>query len=572
VAGAQNLKLEVQTEEGAFRFELTPGQTIIVGRKTDADVCIARTSISMEHLSIKWDGKEVHLADLSSKFGTFRMPQDSPFQKASFPAHYAPLELRLAKSSLKMKWSLPEFRAEATEVVGPTVVRTATGFESERLGPDPLPVLDPGSQASQASLKMSKPTRSAEPAVNAGAKSKSPKPASVPKAASSTAASPASPKVEQAAEPMASESESADRVALAVVGLGFALGGLIISAVAGSRVLGGLLRVPSVWIRTGGIYDVLALWTDFLFGKGALLLLLPFVGMVLLKRMGQEFRAGRRPGLRRLADRLRGVPSGWSVSLRVVSLALWVLVPMWPYAWSLRFGVPVAKWTASRPLARWAALKTTVDTPAADIDRKIESLKALKESFRGSSLLYRGLFDAQRAKVLKECGGVGEAPWENKKVCLVLLFAISVEAREDIRPALLEDVSARATILLSLDGITRVLETEGRNSNMFPFFLESLDMVGLGTEKNDILEVLQSEEPATAAAAPPASAPTANGEAAPASAPAAASEGGEATRETVATLRELRKRIELRLAARQAELGYPAPFRFEVPGPLESGI
>ena len=77
---------------------------------------------------------------------------------------------------------------------------------------------------------------------------------------------------------------------------------------------------------------------------------------------------------------------------------------------------------------------------------------------------------------------------------------------------------------------------------MIPFFLESLGLVGLEKEKEDIDKIIAGAET-------------------------------ETTSKTAAeTLKELRRRIEARFVDRQAQLNYPASLRLVVPGPLESGI
>jgi len=119
-----------------------------------------------------------------------------------------------------------------------------------------------------------------------------------------------------------------------------------------------------------------------------------------------------------------------------------------------------------------------------------------------------------------------------------LLSAVAIEALEEVRPALLGDIAARAAILLSLDGIGRVVAVEGQDSPLIPFFLGALDAVGLSEEKENIESMIQNPDKTQA----------------------------------LATLLDLRKRVELRLDARQAELNLPKIFFITYPSPLEIGI
>ena len=202
-------------------------------------------------------------------------------------------------------------------------------------------------------------------------------------------------------------------------------------------------------------------------------------------------------------------------------------------------------------MQRWSeamTLKSLTQTPVTpslsltDINARIEALKAKESDFQGSSLVYASLLYLQRQRVLAECGGMGDSAWESKKVCLVLLFATAVEAKEQVKPVLLDDISSRVVILLSLDGLTRVLAAEGTQAPLIPFFMESLQMVGLHQERSEIETLLSKAETS------------------------------DALNKTIETLRELRVLIEKRLMDREKELNYPASLRVNVPGPLELGI
>jgi hypothetical protein len=168
-------------------------------------------------------------------------------------------------------------------------------------------------------------------------------------------------------------------------------------------------------------------------------------------------------------------------SFGLLGASLSVLALGWPLWLGLHFGAGPDQWRASLEFF----------TQFRGAERSSTTLTSFSKSLQGSSLYFRELLLHNRARVLAECGGQGtEAPWEKKRVCLILLFASTAEAIETARPVALKVAAARAAVLSSLDGLLRVLRVEGRDSELLPFFLNALAQVGLQAERDDLHKIL----------------------------------------------------------------------------------
>jgi hypothetical protein len=183
----------------------------------------------------------------------------------------------------------------------------------------------------------------------------------------------------------------------------------------------------------------------------------------------------------RLVLRLREWSFHAAKSMALLAGSSSVLALGWPLWLGLHFGAGPQQWQGSLEFFN-QILGREVTTA---------SLQALSSSLRGSSFYFRELLLHNRLRVLNECGGQGpEAPWEKKRVCLILLFASTAEAIETARPTVLKVAAARAAVLSSLDGLLRVLRVEGRDSELLPFFLKALAQVGLQAERDDLHKIL----------------------------------------------------------------------------------
>jgi hypothetical protein len=304
----------------------------------------------------------------------------------------------------------------------------------------------------------------------------------------------------------------------------------------GRKFLGGIATAPTFQLELGGVHDavliLLALYR-YLGAKIALIPLLTIVLSLLTRNVLIKNRARWIVPVARAFER----DKLWGTRKYKIWIALCALLTItWPLLWAMHYGFSPLK------IARYNEFLAV--TRAADqnsVGQNIVALKKFTDTLSGSSLLYKHLLLNQRARILAECRGVGEkAGWASKKNCLILLEAAAIEVYQDVKPALLNDVAQRVAILLSLDGIVLTLSVEGRRSESLKVFLSSLDEIGLAAEKNDIQKII---------------------------------EGAEFDDDrAISLLRDLRRRIELRLDLRQLELGFPNALYIRVPGPLESGI
>lgn len=502
------LSLEAEVDGRKTVVELRPGSEIIVGRESQAQIRIDRPSISQKHLRISWVGEEIKIEDLGSKFGTFRLPQEAPFQEATFSPRSGHLSLRLSKSILNLSWKSAEALQEPTEFL-------ATSTEA------------PPSAAAE--LPVETPRR--EPVVS---------PAKETPVASRTDQGTA--KSDVAPAKAATKAAAAPAAGASVLGTWLGICAWVWAIALGLQQLPlwrSFAHASPTEMRDGGARDLAALYLrmwepDQTWGgdlRGIWLPLFVVVGLVLgVKRAAWRERLKNRSRQRRL--------------LATGGVLAALLVTSWPLLQASRQGVKVAEWGGLRSLAILTQRPVTADLDLPTLQARVEELKSWVPRAQGSSLLYKALLEHHRARALKECSGVGEASWEDKKICLILLFAISVESREEVHPALLREASSLVAFLLSLDGLVRAVAEEGLETPVAPFFLESLDLLGLSTEKESLVKLLEDKK----------------------------NSGSGGAKEASDELRERRRKVEQELEALQAQRGFPAALRLDVPGPLESGV
>lgn len=513
-------------------IDLPPGEHITLGRGDRAHVKIDRKSVSHEHLSFEWTGEEVRIRDLGSSYGTFRLPQNSPFQEGNFPLKFAELALRLAKEDVTLSWEplledrvdstalLERTRAERTRAEPARVVVEKTTVEPAAIGETPVPEATSSGRGAEAVELMI----GAEVSSSAQAQPHV-----------SDAASAPSTSVPIAPELLALARLRGARVF--VLAAAFLL--LLTSMGATAVLLGrGFVRSALFASNTGALKDLYVLWSG-LCRVHAPVLALSLLAICLLMALAvRRSVAGTQEGFLAAIGRVLPLPGALGVP---AACALAALAFVWPYAWGLVRGLPFERIPQSWHFAEVFLPETDLRSlPTPEVVARIDELRGLRRGWEGSSLLYKTLFEYQRTRVLRECGGVGERPWEAKKVCLVLLSAVAIETYGDVRPTWTAEIADRVALLLALDGVTRVISVEGVQSPFLPFFLDSLATVGLDDEREDLSRLLADSKlkPATVRQ----------------------------------ILGELRRRIEVRLETRQRELRLSRPFRVIVPGPLESGI
>jgi hypothetical protein len=548
----QSIHLRIRTEWALHEFHLKPGDSLVAGRSPNAQIPVPRQSVSVEHLKITWDGTELKIQDLNSSNGTFRMPQDSPFIEANFPPKFDGLVLRLSKSLIEVSWQPFHSAAALKHPSAIDATRTEVGLNDSniegslhqltRTVPDPLlstektlgGVLDPSTHAGVFSESAHDRTQSMPGAAikqvtasSAGSELG----AQVSATDSHSQARPA----QAAWSPTREELLAGQRAAAWLLLSAAALALLVLSLVAGAVEFAGITRVPQLILRTGGMIDVVMLWIRALEEQAPLLLGGLVVSVVVARIFVRGAQKNPNAWVERWGASFARAKFPRATSLRLLSFVFLVMTILWPGVWGLAYGVRPGIWGAS--IRYWRI----VDQKNLSNADSVKELRSLLPALEGSSLLYKNLFEKQRLRVVKECGGIGdEAPWENKKICLVLLAAVGIETLEETRPALLGDIAARAAVLMSLDGITRVITTEGLKAPTIPFFLNSLDAVGLGAEQEDIAKLIYT--------------------------------GGLDSTQAGTALRGLRSRVEQVLQDRQLELKYPKVLSFQVPGPLETGI
>jgi len=501
------LRLTLRAEGWSRTVELSPGAMVVVGRGTRADIVIDRKSVSHEHLSFQWTGEEVIIRDLGSSYGTFRMPQNSPFQEGNFPFKYPDLGLKLAKEEVVLSWEpLNQGQVDSTAFLERT-------------------------RAERTRLEKTSVETPVEPAAPRESASTPPKAESAPSSPSKVP--------EETADRDEAGLSMLRRRGARVAGLSVVLVGLLLSLGLVALLWSpGFLGTALLGSQTGALKDLLILWSGLLrqYGAGGALAL---GALLLFLEAWARGAAGRRgDAWHAVLGRVVPLPSPLSAALTWFVCAL---ILVWPYGWGALRGIPLSQTRAAFGFAR--EFLPEKDLRALEQDQltdRINVLRSLRVAWKGSSLLYKELLDHQRARVLRECGGVGDRPWEAKKVCLVLLSAVAIETYGDIQPIWTAEIADRVALLLALDGVTRVISVEGVQSPFLPFFLDSLSTVGLDDEREDLTRLLRD----------------------PALKPALVRQ----------ILSELRRRIEVRLETRQRELRLTRAFRVQVPGPLESGI
>lgn len=492
------LELRIKTGEVVKSIEVLPNESVVIGRSRSCQVVLTEQAVSQKHLGIFWDGTLLSIKDLGSSNGTFRLPQKAPFVEASWSGQdISGLSLLLSNTPVEIGWKIKG--VDNTKTIEATAVleggaKTAAANqasvddqphdESEaRAG---LPI---GAVLNKEVLAKTAPVRS----------------------------TPSSGK----------KLSSQDDEVSVPNGITMCLGGLI--AVACSyffwkMYLGEILLAPLAQWNTGIAKDIFLGWWQHTgsFAGICFLLFLVVMGVVVFRKSKVGLRL--RSPLKRVVHRVF-----WSLGCVLITLSFFGV----PMMVALSGGAPVSTW------GDLVWLYKLDKTKQSSIEILNEITKRQK-SFEGSSFFYIKLFEWNQRRVLQECRGQIDASWDEKKVCLILLTATGIESLDKAAPVFFRDIAARAALILSLDGIIRVVTVEGLQAPSLPFFMASLEVVGLTREREDIENILKSAD--------------------------------QDVETVLRSLRTLKSLLDKRMVSRQQELKTPRFLSFVVKSSVELGI
>jgi hypothetical protein len=244
-----------------------------------------------------------------------------------------------------------------------------------------------------------------------------------------------------------------------------------------------------------------------------------------------------------LHKKLLPMPQGKrALIFKTLGFAMMSLVFAWPLVFLKASGNALQTRAAVGEFRELREVVATHDFRAKEKNLQISSkLTDLSTPLKGSSIFYAFWHNFQKKRVVDECGGVGEGSWDKKRVCLVLLFALSLDGYTSIRPLYLGPTASELIYLSSLDGVIRVLAAEGPGSENIKLFISTLDDVGLKKEAGDFVALVQSFR-------------------------------GQRFEDLMQALLELRLNIEKKIFESQERAGLPAPMKLNLMGPLEMGI
>ncbi len=511
-----------------------------IGRNPSLSLCIPSQAISSEHLSITLVGDELIVQDLESSNGTFRLPQKSPFLRSSFSIkNDGDLSLNLAQIvDVHMKWAGQMLASASHE---PTqAVHESTQLEA------PLKQNVVESDAPQFVQNSKIDEKKEAPAQNLNTAPRIPLDAKGPIDLS------AHYKQRQKQH----EKDQGDAVdelqfiqarqtAAAAVLLAISVLLQFMSVIWGHKLIEGtkFIGVKSM-MWAGAAYDFTILWLDY-FATHWLIIGVVFMACYLFGRWL----------LTQLADSEHSIVDSLSTffhhqshtvrsSLLTLSLLFLIGAFLWPMGLSIFYGVRPAKWgTLWKLKNEFLAVKDFValsQQEPAVVDARHLFLNDLKKQFPGSSFLYLAETSNQRARVLRDCDGVGQRPWANKKVCLILMSGVAIESGQEIRPVLIAEVALRVALLSVIDAASRIVLVDGPDAPELNYLLGSLFVLGLDEDAKDLETLIKS--------------------------PLVPVE------QRLLNLEEIRHRIEVRLDSRQKDLDIPPALRGKFLGPLEFGI
>ncbi|HVJ64212.1 MAG TPA: FHA domain-containing protein [Bdellovibrionota bacterium] len=480
---ATKLSLTVDIDSRKLTLELAEGSALVFGRSPTADIHVEESSVSSEHLKIKFTGTKVRIEDLGSSNGTLRLPSEAPFVEAEFSVSGQSLHLRLGfQTEVKLQWQLKADTGRSE--------MTRTAFDAA--GPEP--------KVTKAEVKA---------ATSVGEV----KPERAEKAAASMESAPVSPR--EVIQKVQKRTSWYFKV--------FAL--LVYSAVvlALSKTLwqGDLGFVDQVTREQRGVglgIDILAVSLAGYAARGY------FVASLCILLAYGFYRFW----IKHLVNfKLRGIASLWAI---VVST--WPLV--YPMVLAARNGVTMTHVNALRTSQR------LFESSEYTLEEKSKKFAELLPHLQGSSYFYARVVKLFFGQAVGECDGAWRDDWGKKKLCLVLINSVAVQALADIKPKLLNPVALRIVLLTSLDSIIRIFPVEGASGPMNEVFIKSVESVGLKAEGARIRSILASTK--------------------------------ASDEEKIESLKKLKISVEMRLDSLEMELHLPEVMRLQAPDVLALGI
>jgi hypothetical protein len=465
------LFLELVWDSKNVSLELRPQHKIRIGRTKTNDIVMDAKSVSSEHMEVEWTGTHVVLRDLSSKFGTFIEEESEGFKERVFTPLETRLHLRLGKSKLELSWRIEDLAPlEKTEVV-------------------------------EGSTRASPKTRTR---AEAPLKLESERPSPAGKSSEPVAPSPAAN-----AQKVASLQHSHRALFIFsayLTALSFVL-------FAWPRLLSPLWYLDPFLLGQGAGFDLIFLYRNWLSENPHILLgvlALPFAADYLARRQRWSF----------------ALPA-WSLSRLSQAVSYVALVA------SLLMPLIFACAKGYFPLSTWDALgRFHSDYRSGMLQKSAsEDWADYADTLKGSSFVFVQFLQFRSEKVRTECLRAGVEDWEKRKLCVALFFAASVETAAEVQPAFLFEMATRVSLLAAIDGIMRVVQEEGRNSESLELYFETLASMGMTAEKEELTTLI--------------------------------SDTNLSAEKLVSGLLLLRRQLDERLSARQLQKDVPAMMRLQ---------
>lgn len=474
------LLLTLKMRARTLQLELSPSTALTIGRASSADILLDEASVSAEHLQLFFNGTTFVITDMGTTNGTFRLPSEAPFVEAEFSTVLQSLSLRLGKSEeLFLEWKL-NAKDTAADI-------TKTAFDSS-------------SEASEGSPQVQNHMSSEARAATTDKISQN-------KAAANFV-------VKSDVVKTSSGISYFKSFALLV----YSASVLALSQLVWSENLNFVSRIPKAMRGIGLGIDILAVSLEGYSAHGWMLVALS----VLL--MYGFYRFWIRP--LKIA-RLRWLLGAWAVLV-----SFWPLV--YPFVLAGRNGVRLSHVRALKESRR------LMDTSAYTLEEKTKMFSDLLPQLRGSSYFYSKVLNIFFERVISECGGSWKDDWNKKKLCLVLINSVTVEALSDMKPSVLAPVALRLVLITSIDSIMRIFPVEGPASEMNDVFLKSIESVGLSQEAARLRGILK--------------------------------DGKTTSAQKLDALQKLKISVELRLETLNHELAIPSAMRVSPPDVLALGI
>jgi len=497
------LYLTVRIGQRDLRLELRGATKIVLGRSEDCDIVLESRSVSKKHLEVSWDGRKVSVRDLKSTHGTKTFVEKAPFEKKVFPPSPTELSLLLADVPLVLAWGLQGFDEEHTAFVdedeGATRLLERTMLEGL-----------PSKSKEEASLKTKSTLKQADSGVER---------------------SKIEAKLNKEKQPESEEKQSEQKVETHFVGVS-SLGSLLLSLLFSFFILNfwsrsslaPILEADAELLKLGGALDYFLLFVLILKTRWYYFLLVVLGAFFLNYKLSFE-------GLeKRLGDWRFKIKSIWSKPLGMLLILSALFYPV----------MRVARYQHS--LEKYDSITALIELEKENLggESKSRAYYDIATKLQGSSYLYLRLLNLRFARIYTECAKEKNQSWEQKRMCLVLFLAASIESFDEVKPALLAEVSLRLSLLLSLDGLIRIIRVEGLGSEAVTFFTNALDATGLSSEKAKINALIYSPQ---------------------------------ATKDQVLVdLISMRRKLDQRIVNRQKELNYPAELQLKPFNPLNVGL